>query len=226
MYYYTCVISGNPCKANPCSLCWPTVPFTECNGSEKSQFRNITLRDINIYNPLGSPGVILGSEAVPIEGIVFDNVVVDYNPPAAFTNMNRFQLFPGLSEPIQDPYMHPVEIWIYTILAGCLVVGIVALMTVGFIRAFGLGESKGDGSSASEPLLEKAEKKPSDVLMENKTMILIIGSIVIAVAVQYILKISEHTYDRTHYFSCEGVIDGVAMGNTWPVPSCFQDQTD
>ncbi len=27
------------------------------------------------------------------------------------------------------------------------------------------------------------------------------------------------------YYYCEGVKGGIAKGNTWPVPSCFEDQT-
>ena len=27
------------------------------------------------------------------------------------------------------------------------------------------------------------------------------------------------------YYKCEGVQDAVAMGDTYPVPPCFQDQT-
>lgn len=38
-------ISGNPCNANPCSLCWPTVPFQQCN-MPGSVFANITLRNV------------------------------------------------------------------------------------------------------------------------------------------------------------------------------------
>jgi hypothetical protein len=28
-----------------------------------------------------------------------------------------------------------------------------------------------------------------------------------------------------NYYKCEGVKSGVATGNTWPVPPCFEDQT-
>ena len=68
-------ISANPCHAAPCSLCWPDVPFTECN-MPAATFANITLRDIYINKPQKSPGVILGNETLRMENIVFDNVVV------------------------------------------------------------------------------------------------------------------------------------------------------
>jgi hypothetical protein len=28
------------------------------------------------------------------------------------------------------------------------------------------------------------------------------------------------------YYTCAGVKSGVATGTTWPVPPCFEDQTD
>lgn len=30
----------------------------------------------------------------------------------------------------------------------------------------------------------------------------------------------------TDYYACEGVAGGVATGATWPVPPCFENQTD
>lgn len=32
--------------------------------------------------------------------------------------------------------------------------------------------------------------------------------------------------NRGEYYTCEGVSGGVALGDTYPVPSCFEDQTD
>lgn len=121
--------------------------------------------------------------------------------------------------------MHPVNIWIYTILACALGVGIAGLATLGFMRLFGMGEKEGSTSaSAAEPLLEK-EKEESNWMLEHKTPIFIVASVVVAVAVQFIVRTQEHTFDKTHYFTCEGVVDGVATGDTWPVPSCFTDET-
>lgn len=69
-------ISVNICKPNPCSLCWPGIPFANCNAAIDSNYENVTLRDIYIYKPIGSPGVILGDENNPIEHITFENVLV------------------------------------------------------------------------------------------------------------------------------------------------------
>ncbi len=37
---------------------------------------NITLRNIQIIDPVGSPGVLLGNSSNPMQNVVFDNVVV------------------------------------------------------------------------------------------------------------------------------------------------------
>lgn len=36
---------------------------------------------------------------------------------------------------------------------------------------------------------------------------------------------SRGTWGQDYYF-CEGVVSGIAKGDTWPVPPCFEDQTD
>jgi hypothetical protein len=33
-------------------------------------------------------------------------------------------------------------------------------------------------------------------------------------------------WDNVDYYVCEGVASGVATGNTYPVPSCFKDETN
>ena len=37
---------------------------------------NITLKDITIYDPVHSPGILMGNSSNPITNLVFDNVVV------------------------------------------------------------------------------------------------------------------------------------------------------
>ena len=34
----------------------------------------------------------------------------------------------------------------------------------------------------------------------------------------------DHDHDR--YLRCEGVESGLALGDTYPIPPCFQDKTD
>ena len=71
------------CAADPCSLCWPDIPFAECNMPANASFIDITLKDITVIDPLSSPGVIFGSPTNPMQNIVFDNVVVQ-NPPSDY----------------------------------------------------------------------------------------------------------------------------------------------
>jgi hypothetical protein len=72
--------SANICHADPCSLCWPWIPFTSCNGVPNGYYTNITLRNITINNPSGGAGVIIGSPIRGMENILFDGVIVT-NPP-------------------------------------------------------------------------------------------------------------------------------------------------
>ncbi len=80
--------SINICKADPCSLCWPDIPFAECNMPSDAQYINITLRNITVINPVDSTGVILGSATNPIQNLTFDGVVVQNAPQNYFVCQN------------------------------------------------------------------------------------------------------------------------------------------
>jgi len=70
----------NPCHGDPCSLCWPSVPFTTCPGVA-ALIDGLTLRNITINKPKLSPGVIIGTDSVPMRNVVFDDVRF-IDPPA------------------------------------------------------------------------------------------------------------------------------------------------
>jgi len=55
------------CDPSPCSLCWPHVPFQQCHVVPDAIYRNITLTNVLIRNPAGSPGVLMGDETQWIE---------------------------------------------------------------------------------------------------------------------------------------------------------------
>lgn len=55
------------CAAHPCSICWPTDPFSKCNPPANATYQNITLRNIAINSPKQWPGVILANAASPME---------------------------------------------------------------------------------------------------------------------------------------------------------------
>eukprot|EP01033_Poteriospumella_lacustris_P014073 gene14073-10054_t len=63
----------------PCSLLWTITKNAECHMSGYQTWSNIVLRDITINNPKNSPGVLMGNSSNPMQGIVFENVVVN-NP--------------------------------------------------------------------------------------------------------------------------------------------------
>eukprot|EP00584_Thalassiosira_punctigera_P006401 CAMPEP_0172531294 /NCGR_PEP_ID=MMETSP1067-20121228/4762_1 /TAXON_ID=265564 ORGANISM="Thalassiosira punctigera, Strain Tpunct2005C2" /NCGR_SAMPLE_ID=MMETSP1067 /ASSEMBLY_ACC=CAM_ASM_000444 /LENGTH=563 /DNA_ID=CAMNT_0013315659 /DNA_START=28 /DNA_END=1716 /DNA_ORIENTATION=+ len=189
-----------PCGTQLCSICWPKVPFTTCKGSNVSRYRNITLRDIHIINPLGSPGVIIGSDLAPIEDIVFDNVVVSKDGETEaqrYKNMDRLELFPGLAQPIEDQYVNYVMLSLYVIVLAFFAVPAVVLITLGFIRCIDSRKSRKN---------------------QFQMLFFFVGSIMAVLAMgHYLVNINttNGTYDENNYFACMGVMKGVATGNTW-----------
>jgi hypothetical protein len=98
-------ISGNPCNPQPCSLCWPILPWfggDVCEPIEHAVYRNITLRNINITGPRTSLGTIIGGDRTPIRDIVFDNVFT-HACSSSSGGHSRIESFPGLLQPIEDP---------------------------------------------------------------------------------------------------------------------------
>jgi Glycosyl hydrolases family 28 len=98
-----------PCVARPCSLCWPHNPAAECRAVVGTVYRNIALRNVQINNPIMSPGVILGgtsnndNNGAVIDQVLFDNVRVTQGPP--IVPVDRTISFPGLLQPIDDHYV-------------------------------------------------------------------------------------------------------------------------
>ncbi len=68
------------CAAHPCSICWPTLKTAECN-APISLYANITLRNVTINNPKGSPGVMLANSSSPMQNVIFEDVVVNGAKP-------------------------------------------------------------------------------------------------------------------------------------------------
>lgn len=173
--------------------------------------------------------MILADESNPIENITFDNVVVSNDIPSHFKNVERSKMFAGLNEPIQDSYTHPVKVWLYVIGFCILIVGLVWSVGFAIISIVGRTSRSGESAVSQEPLLRQGGADTAaaggNLLGSKKMISVIVASIVVAAVVQKVLKISEETFNVQNYFSCEGVVNGVATGNTWPVPSCFADET-
>jgi len=68
--------SRDVCHPNPCSLCWPTLPFSACSAPSDGRYNNITLRNVTIIRPKMSPGVIMGPSRSPMTNITFEDVRV------------------------------------------------------------------------------------------------------------------------------------------------------
>jgi len=68
-------------RGHPCSIFWPTLPefISNCDVSAFGTYKNITLRNITVNNPKGSPGLIYSNETNPMQNIVFENVRIN-NP--------------------------------------------------------------------------------------------------------------------------------------------------
>jgi polygalacturonase len=96
----------NPCHGDPCSLCWPKVPFSNCD-SPAGLFANITLRNITILKPKLSPGVIFGNSTNPIRGLVFDGVRVK-DPPSDGSWGKKYYFCKGVASGIAKGDTWPV----------------------------------------------------------------------------------------------------------------------
>lgn len=96
----------NPCHGDPCSLCWPKVPFANCD-SPAGLFAHITLRNITIVKPKLSPGVIFGNSTNPIQGLVFDGVRVT-DPPSDGAFGKKYYYCKGVSSGIAKGDTWPV----------------------------------------------------------------------------------------------------------------------
>lgn len=108
------------CPARPCSLCWPQNPYAECRTVPSTEYRNLTIRNIQINNPIMSPGVLLGGREEThnlIHGVLFDNVRVTRGQPLPQALIDRTVTFPGLLQPVVDHYVPDMEVEIKVLLA-------------------------------------------------------------------------------------------------------------
>ena len=215
--------SGNPCKASPCSLCWPTLPLAKCGGSPNGTFKNITLRNIFIHKPLGSPGVILADDSNPIINLTFDNVIVSRSIPSDLDTR-----FYALDQPITDKYVNGILISFYKIAITC------ALLLPVYFLGRGLYNLLETGAQKSSMKMTGTDEKNApilsdgniDVLTDHKVILGIAIAVTLAISIQLQAITANRTYNSREYFSCRGVVNSNVTGSTWPVPTCFVDETD
>ena len=190
--------ASNPCFANPCSLCWPMLPGAQCSGSLTGQYERITLRNVHVFAPHQSPGVVLGAVGLPMRGVVFDSVVVHTACGAAspFARGGFPSAFPRLPTAVApDPAVPALYV----------LVGVGASAAVGGVLVFWARA----GASVRRRLRWGAA--------------LLLG--LLALLLARVAAVSARLQDTSQYYSCEGVEGGVATGATWPVPPCFVDRT-
>jgi hypothetical protein len=99
--------SSNPCAAHPCSLCWPQIPGAECIAPDQARYVNVTLRNIVVNSPKGNPGVILANTSVPMQNVVFENVVVN-NPSTKKTKWGTNYFCEGVATGVATGTTSPV----------------------------------------------------------------------------------------------------------------------
>lgn len=188
------------CYPNPCSICWPLFPGAQCEGQKLGTYRNITLRNISINRPHSSAGVLIAHENNPMEGVTFDSVLVDLCGEVSFGSMSSsFPLLPSDRYALHMTSDRFVTSWRLLSLA-------LAAAVIGAIWKW--------RSHVAELWKTSAVAKVSALL----ALTIIIPS------VAWFAREKSLTSKQDSYFMCSGV-EGVATGNTWPVPSCFSDET-
>lgn len=232
----------NPCHGNPCSLCWPQGPFSKCDIVPSSQYRNITLSNVQINNPLLAPGVIMGRNSndptgATIDSMVFHNVQVTFGSPVQAAQQPLRVSFPGLLRPIHDTYVpfdeaqpiadrvgftgetealfmgHVSREQIQFPMFGCLMIIFLMAIALYWIWKYLMKFASGIGVSSRL-------KRRSIALVG--LMLFLIQSMILLSVVGY-GWITPRWKRKSRYFHCEGVVNGVASGGTNPVPYCFEE---
>ena len=210
----------------------------ECNVVTFSKFRNITLKDITIYNPSGT-GVILGHEDTVIEHVLFDNVRMVTKEHATF--MARYDSFAGLDQQVDDPYVQTGYLIVSAIMGSIVTFMIHCCVT----RS--LSSSGKCRKSRSYEGLEQDEcphgsidalgdfpkvrtmfgTRPWRSLTRMVILVMVLGlAITSGFFTDRRVSVMRRRRDDSKYFVCSGVLKGVAKGGTYPVPYCFEDQTN
>jgi hypothetical protein len=249
--------SSNICKGNPCSLCWPQLPLAQCNPIKHGTYQNITLRNVIIHNPRGSPGVILADASNPIDTITFDNVTVTSGGTIS-SSLSEFNgrdvrgLFRGLDQPIDDhkSWFYSFYFYLFILLstfilmAGLLIYG-VAKCSRNYLAA--PIKSQNDSCNDNEDIDHFMKRKLSDdndvvlnmikrgnrrpvlrchrIIRRFMQALICIMNIILLYTIHKTLMALADRSNQSHFFVCRGVINGVALADTWPIPHCFTDKT-
>lgn len=230
--------SSNLCHASPCSLCFPTLPFQTCGVVPNAHYRNITLKDVFIRNPAGSPGVIIGGsdEMASIMDVTFENVKVI--PSANVHPIDLLNVFPSLRYPVHDPLAKRT-------VASFQIVAVLAVLSVGWAGARAwkrqsrrlmeesASTSRGDDETGHGEVADTASSFSRSQYHASSFFQCQFEMVILTLAMMLTTLQLTHTFFLTpkwssplQYFVCEGVTNGIAVGDTFPVPFCFEDKTD
>jgi hypothetical protein len=212
---------------------------------ETGIFRNITLRDIVIRNPKGSPGVIMGHENNPIQGLVFDNVEVirGYGQ-----HINRYETFPGLKQPVHDriAFIFKKRAYIFRNVLG-IILGLVIVFRICFFYRnlfYSILEENNSFDEGSEDQGIEIEeissiqqcagrnrasssRLPVQWKQARKLIcraLLAATTIALFMVVTWFTRNTMKRLNTDEYFECSGA-NGTALGRTWPSPYCFENGT-
>jgi hypothetical protein len=232
---------------------------------KESKYRNIELLNILINNPEMSPGVILGSANDVIDRLIFDRVRVTKGKPVPYAEYDLTETFPGLLQPIHDPYvlglreedrtsdifgssyMLPGEFsevqdqdtstdeekiprLLRTSLLSVALVGAVfwTFRILYRMRSESLTRRTTGNDQMEEPLLPAKSRPPSSRELW-RVLFGVALCIVLSILVWTSFTSAAFPKPRWHrtssYYACKGVVKGIARGNTWPIPYCFDDET-
>lgn len=212
----------------------------DCHVVKYSKFRNITLKDITIYNPSGT-GVIFGHEDTTIDHVVFDNVRMITKDFA--TSMMRYDSFPGLEQEVDDPYVQTGYLLVSAIIGSIMTLMIHCCVTRSLSGSGVCRNTRSyEGLNQDECLTRSDDDddqlgdfsklrnvfglKPRRSLMRMAMLVMVLT---LAVTSGFFadrrVSVMRRRSDESNYFVCLGVLNGVAKGGTYPVPYCFEDQT-
>ena len=146
-------------------------------------------------------------------------------------NIDRHKIFHGLREPINDPFINPI--FYITIGAICLAVLICVLqclLGIGTRRSYH-DEKKDDNEVEPEKRRLITDSRadnnaPTDTnTAKSHWWIWFTFTVISAIILARVFPNVSRVNDKNTYYACKDVIHGVAKGNTWPIPSCFEDET-
>lgn len=197
--------SVNICEANPCSLCWPVVPGAECKGERNGTYSRILLKNVSINRPKQGAGIIMGSTDNPMQNVVFDGVRVNGGCAPLHYKGSIVASFPLL------PNTVPVDVHIQgfqvMVIAGILLVAYLAKQAISWAVSRNFGGSSRVTSSS-----------------EQVASLTIGIGILICLPTIWFVYVTLEIRRADQYFVCDGA-DGIAKGDTYPVPKCFVDET-